>query len=235
MFHIIFSFRSWVRKLSAKLQSHLQLLESQYLSASSACFDLEQYKKLEVMREAEVVGMTTSAAARLYPVLRELRSSIGNCHRLQFLKYFVSQLFSVILLICLFPVIVEEAAEVHESHIVATITKYCQHLILLGDHKQLRPRPSSYELSKTHFTDVSLFERLLLNNITTVNTLLTQHRMQPQISELIRPSIYAELYDHECTKKRNSIIGMKKNVFFFSHGWPESRVGAQNLTFIQIK
>ena len=178
------------------------------------------------MRRAEVVGMTTSAAARLYPVLRELCSPIGSDHALGFLmNNFVLKVSLVILLfIFLFSVIVEEAAEVHESHIVATITKHCQHLILLGDHKQLRPRPSSYELSKTHFTDVSLFERLLLNNVTSVHTLLTQHRMQPQISELIRPSIYDKLYDHECTRSRENIFGMKRNVFFFTHSWPECKV-----------
>lgn len=112
----------------------------------------------------------------------------------------------------------------HESHIVATVTKHCQHLILLGDHKQLRPRPACYSLSQTHFTDVSLFERLVLNNTVTVNTLLTQHRMQPQISALIRPSIYQELHDHKCTRNRKNIIGMKKNVFFFTHSWQEKKV-----------
>jgi hypothetical protein len=31
-----------------------------------------------------------------------------------------------------FPVIVEEAAEVLESHIVTSITKDCEHLVLIG-------------------------------------------------------------------------------------------------------
>lgn len=187
---------SWIRKLKMKLQSHLEVLESLYLDASTVFADLKQYEKLGAMRQAELVGMTTSAAARLYPILRELNCPIA---------------------------LVEEAAEVYEPHIVATITKHCQHLILLGDHKQLRPRPASYSLSRTHFTDVSLFERLLLNNTVTVNTLLIQHRMQPEISALIRPSIYPELYDHKCTRSRKNIPGMVKNVFFFSHQWPESR------------
>lgn len=60
------------------IQSHLQLLETHYLSSSSAYADLKQFEKLEVMRRAEIVGMTTSAAARLYPVLRELHCPIGK-------------------------------------------------------------------------------------------------------------------------------------------------------------
>ncbi|KAK3907894.1 NFX1-type zinc finger-containing protein 1 [Frankliniella fusca] len=169
-------YRYWVKQLEKGLQGHLEALEHSYISVSSAVDHLKQLEKLEAMREAELVGMTTSAAARLYPVLRELHCPI------------------------------EEAAEVLESHIVATITKHCQHLILIGDHKQLRPRPASYSLSKTHFTDVSLFERLALNKTVNVNILLTQHRMQPQISALIRPSIYRELQDHKCTKNRNHNI-----------------------------
>lgn len=189
-------YKSWITNLRNVIQSHLQQLETHYLSSFSAFADLKQFEKLEVMRQADVVGMTTSAAARLYPVLRELCCPIA---------------------------LVEEAAEVHESHIVATVTKHCQHLILLGDHKQLRPRPASYSLSRTHFTDVSLFERLVLNKTVPVNTLLTQHRMQPQISALIRPSIYEELYNHECTRNRKKILGIKKNVFFFSHQWQEKK------------
>ena len=36
-------------------------------------------------------------------------------------------------------VIVEEAAEVFEAHTVTTLTRQCQHLILIGDHQQVRP------------------------------------------------------------------------------------------------
>lgn len=35
-------------------------------------------------------------------------------------------------------VIVEEAAEVLEAHTITSLTKECQHLILIGDHQQVR-------------------------------------------------------------------------------------------------
>ena len=61
-------------------------------------------------------------------------------------------------------VIVEEAAEVFESHIVASLSKNCEHLILNGDHIQLRPNPAVYKLAKDFDFDVSLFERLVKND-----------------------------------------------------------------------
>lgn len=39
-------------------------------------------------------------------------------------------------------VIVEEAAEVLEAHTIATLSKACQHLILIGDHQQVGLGPS---------------------------------------------------------------------------------------------
>ena len=59
--------------------------------------------------------------------------------------------------------VVEEAAEVLESHIVTSLTPGCQHLILIGDHQQLRPNPTVYKLAKDYNLDVSLFERMVSN------------------------------------------------------------------------
>ena len=73
-------------------------------------------------------------------------------------------------------VIVEEAAEVLEAHLLTSLTVACEHLILIGDHKQLRPNPAVYELAKKFNFDVSLFERLI-NNGFPYRMLKNQHRM----------------------------------------------------------
>lgn len=39
-------------------------------------------------------------------------------------------------------VIIEEAAEVLEAHTITSLSKECQHLILIGDHQQVR-KPGS--------------------------------------------------------------------------------------------
>lgn len=45
-------------------------------------------------------------------------------------------------------VIVEEAAEVLEAHIITSLSKDCQHLILIGDHLQLKPSTANYRIEK---------------------------------------------------------------------------------------
>lgn len=65
-------------------------------------------------------------------------------------------------------VIVEEAAEIFEAHIVTSLSPKCEHLILIGDHVQLRPNPSVYRLAAHYKIDVSLFERLVKNDFPNV-------------------------------------------------------------------
>ncbi|KAJ8981207.1 hypothetical protein NQ317_014851 [Molorchus minor] len=50
-------------------------------------------------------------------------------------------------------VIVEEAAEVLEAHIVSALTVKCQHLILIGDHKQLKPSTADYNIETNYHLD----------------------------------------------------------------------------------
>ena len=66
--------------------------------------------------------------------------------------------------------IVEEAAEVLEAHIVVSMPRTTEHLILIGDHQQLKPSPTVYELALNYNLDVSLFERMV--NIKQLLTLL---------------------------------------------------------------
>jgi hypothetical protein len=44
-------------------------------------------------------------------------------------------------------VLVEEAAEILEAHVLTSLGPETKHLIMIGDHKQLRPKVESYELS----------------------------------------------------------------------------------------
>lgn len=61
-------------------------------------------------------------------------------------------------------VIVEEAAEVFEAHILSSLNKHTEHLILIGDHQQLKPKPAVYELGEDYNLDMSMFERLVKND-----------------------------------------------------------------------
>ena len=65
-------------------------------------------------------------------------------------------------------VIVEEAAAIFEAHIITALSTKCEHLILIGDHVQLRPNPSVYRLALKYHFDVSLFERFIKNDFPNV-------------------------------------------------------------------
>ncbi|XP_025408044.1 NFX1-type zinc finger-containing protein 1-like isoform X1 [Sipha flava] len=151
------------------------------------------------LKNSYVVGFTTTGASMKRSLLLKLKPPI---------------------------VIVEEAAEVLESHVVASLTKFCQHVILIGDHKQLRPRTASFRLSKLFNLDVSLFERMVKNGFPCY-TLDTQHRMRPEISALIKP-IYPFLRDHEIVKDRSDIRGVTKNIYFIHHNIHEEKVIGSN-------
>lgn len=43
-------------------------------------------------------------------------------------------------------VLVEEAAEIVEAHVIAALPATAQRLIMIGDHKQLRPKVNQYGL-----------------------------------------------------------------------------------------
>lgn len=78
---------------------------------------------------------------------------------------------------------VEEAAEILEAHVLTTLGADTQHLIMIGDHKQLRPKVEHYDLSvqagQGHSLNVSLFERLVLAGLPCA-TLAVQHRCEVQ-------------------------------------------------------
>lgn len=141
-----------------------------------------------LLQSADVVAVTTTGAAKYRDMIFHLKSKI---------------------------VIVEEAAEVLEAHIVTAMPKSTEHLILIGDHQQLKPSPTVYELARRYNLDTSLFERLISK--IPHQTLTLQHRMRPSIADLLRPHIYKNLHDHESVLRRESITGIKKSLFFLSH------------------
>jgi superfamily I DNA and/or RNA helicase len=63
-------------------------------------------------------------------------------------------------------VIVEEAGEILESHILTALTPSIEHLILIGDHLQLRPTVAVDSLARKNYLNISLFERLVNNGNT---------------------------------------------------------------------
>lgn len=148
-----------------------------------------------ILNNARVIGMTTTGLSKYRALVSSLKPKI---------------------------IMIEEAAEVIEAPITAACVESLQHLILVGDHKQLRGHCTVQELEgEPFFLDTSMFERLINNGIK-YTTLTRQRRMAPEIRQLLTP-IYGELQDHPSVHSRPGIPGMGDvRSFFFSHSWPES-------------
>ena len=119
-------------------------------------------------------------------------------------------------------IIIEEAAEVLESHVLSLLTKNTKQLILIGDHKQLKPKPYNYELETKYNFNVSMFERLINNKIPYA-TLKYQRRMKPKFADFVRIIYGDETYiDHEDVKNKEDVKGMEKDMYIITHNSLES-------------
>ncbi|CAL1283285.1 unnamed protein product [Larinioides sclopetarius] len=189
-------FYEWRKKYLLDLQKEIETGQNIYHKMM-----LEHYGKqldslkIEVLKSAFIIGVTTTGAAKYRELIRTTGASI---------------------------LIVEEAAEVLESHIIASLLPTTQHLILIGDHKQLRPLPANHELSEMYNLKISMFERLFINNAPSA-TLISQHRMKPCIADLlVQDELYPDLKSYDNVYKYEDIVGVKSSVFFLNHCYAES-------------
>lgn len=100
---------------------------------------LEDKRYERVLSTARIIGCTTTGAALHKETLTAAKPGI---------------------------VVVEEAGEILEAHVLTSLSPHTKQLVLIGDHKQLRPKVETYDLSvqagKGYTLNVSLFERLVL-------------------------------------------------------------------------
>ena len=153
-----------------------------------------------VLQDADVIGITTTGLAKRISTLKRVRCKIVLC---------------------------EEAGEVMEPHVISVLLPTVEHFIQIGDHEQLRPQINNYDLSleskqgALYQLDRSQFERLSVGQSgrprMPVAQLNVQRRMRPEISTLIRETIYPELTDHLSTTELPHVVGMRRNVFWLDH------------------
>lgn len=118
-------FAHWKHRYHEMIHQDLMNTEKAYEDKIKEFNKLKGEALAALCRTADVVGMTTTGAAKNRLLLESLKAKIGiySC-RLEFIQ---------LLLIVLSIVIVEEAAEVLESHIVCSLTTDCQQLIMIGN------------------------------------------------------------------------------------------------------
>ncbi|XP_050411923.2 NFX1-type zinc finger-containing protein 1 [Patella vulgata] len=181
-------YRYWVSKARTKVRQNVTHQCKEYLESCTAQKGVMLMKEKLILSEASVIAMTTTGAAKYQHILQEINPRI---------------------------IVIEEAAEVLEGHVIAALSEQCEHLILIGDHKQLRPNPNVHRLAKEFNLEISLFERMVDNGVH-CDCLELQHRMRPEISKLLK-SIYPKLVDHQSVCGRQDVKGMANNVFFINH------------------
>ena len=150
---------------------------------SAELHELSLAKKKAILQNAQVVGLTMTGAAIHSALLAQVQPEV---------------------------VLVEEAAEVLEASLLAALPASAEHLIMIGDHQQLRPQVEVHDplVTKCRF-DISMFERLVTAGAP-YKTLTRQGRMRHEMSLPLttvydtyesNPAAIAGLAPLRCTNK----------------------------------
>ena len=97
--------------------------------------ELTNKQTANILSDHEIIAMTSTAAARNIDVLQKLGSKV---------------------------ILIEEAAEMMECQTIACLPNSINHLIMIGDHQQLRPKVNNMN---SKGLNISLFERMIQNGI----------------------------------------------------------------------
>ena len=196
-------YEHWVSEHRQDLTEQFDRTIARYVKTEKSLQKCIQEVDLRCLEQAHVIGVTTSGLARNVDMLRRLKPKV---------------------LIC------EEAGEILEAHTLTAFLPSVEHAILIGDHEQLRPGVQNYDLSlenprgEKFSLDMSTFERLITNPDLEVpyDTLQTQRRMDPSISDLVRKTLYPSLKDHESVLAYPPVIGVRNRLYWLDHREPET-------------
>ena len=192
---------SWVAEIKDEALHTLKVALKAYNSAKAELDLIRTEVDLRVLKQAAIIGVTTSGLARNIDLLTRTKAKVLVC---------------------------EEAGEVLEGHQLTALLPSIEHCILIGDHKQLRPHVQNYDLSvesrngAQYALDISLFEREvepsnILAQPLPYSTLGVQRRMHPLISELPRRTIYPHLTDSAAVSNYPEVSGLKHRLFWLDH------------------
>ncbi|SMQ49393.1 unnamed protein product [Zymoseptoria tritici ST99CH_3D7] len=193
-------YRYLQRELKKLLRDALRIKAESY-QAEAKKRQIGGWEKDEmILKEQSIIGMTTTGFSKYRPLIAALGVKI---------------------------ILIEEAAETLEAPVTVACIPSLQQLVLVGDHKQLRPHTHVKDHEDApHFLNISLFERMA-NNGVEFSTLVKQRRMIPEVRRLLCPIYGSVIKDHPSVADKDNrpdVQGMGGvNSFFFTHGWVEQR------------
>lgn len=207
--------RKWEEAIISELVQHFSSVADNYNNTQEKLMLAQSENNVNLLKTKRIVGCTTTAAAKYCSDIQAFNPDI---------------------------LLVEEAGEILESHVLTALAPEASQAILIGDHqyvnhmqfekndtdvhlgRQLRPKVNNYGLTiekgEGYDLNRSLFERLILKHYPH-ETLKEQHRMRPEISSLIRFLTYPDLVDAPSTLNRPDILGLQDNIVFIDHDHPE--------------
>ncbi|KAF3130126.1 hypothetical protein TWF594_010522 [Orbilia oligospora] len=203
----------WKDEILSNAISGLADVTKQHRIKSETLSTLRKERDRRLLQAADIIGVTTSSLAGHADMLERIHAKVLFC---------------------------EEAGEILEAHTITALIPSIEHMILIGDHEQLRPHVANYDLSvesrkgQAYRLDVSLFERLAQQSYGNMGlkfpiaSLNTQRRMHPTIADLIRLKTYPNLLD--AVPAYPPIPGMKKRLFWMTHEHPDSKGDAIKAT-----
>jgi len=191
----------WLECFKEDAVEEFEAARKHYNCLDAQLTELHRASERIVLRDARVVGATTTGAAKYRSLIDA--ADIGF-------------------------VLMEEAGEVLEAHVHTSLTDNTKHLVMIGDHRQLRPKVEAHALTVAagngYNLNRSLFERLILGGLPHAE-LKVQHRMRPEISAIARHMTYPMLEDGEAVAQRPDVQGLANNVVFISHSKLEEGSG----------
>lgn len=137
------------QRVMNKIWEEVKSLNKEYQNFAQMLRVSKLEKDAHIIAGSKLVGMTTTGLGKYRSIIAAVKPRI---------------------------VLIEEAAEALEGPVAIACMPSVEHLILVGDHKQLRPHCSVNDLSEDpYFLDISMFERLVDNKFP-FETLRTQRR-----------------------------------------------------------
>eukprot|EP01012_Entosiphon_sulcatum_P063394 TRINITY_DN9076_c0_g1_i5.p1 TRINITY_DN9076_c0_g1~~TRINITY_DN9076_c0_g1_i5.p1 ORF type:complete len:1081 (-),score=137.40 TRINITY_DN9076_c0_g1_i5:56-3298(-) len=201
-------------------ENGLHTAEQEYQVSVRDFEEADMQSRQAVLENARVIALTATGCSNNQQLIKKLKPAV---------------------------LLIEEAAEILEMQLLTCLTEGVEHIVLIGDHKQLQPQVEIFEYERKNHLNISMFERLVSNGSRPFpQTVLTiQRRMRPEISQLVRPIYTVPIIDRPTTtsvQSRHGVFykenppGFAKPIFWWlhSHSDEASGVGVSTMNTREI-
>ncbi|KAI0071801.1 hypothetical protein K474DRAFT_1630013 [Panus rudis PR-1116 ss-1] len=175
---------------------HYQQLRNAYEAECDAYNEIKDENRRRLLSKTDLIACTTTGAAKITSLLSNVSPKV---------------------------LMVEEAGQVLEAHILTNLVPSVQHLICIGDPEQLRANLATFSLSMDSERGKSLFkfDRSLMERLADggfpMSQINVQRRMRPEISHFIRTILYPDLIDNPVVSEYPHVRGMQRDIYFLNH------------------